>query len=135
MGRIDGHEKDGREGQRMILNSILVAIGGFLGAITRFGISNWFKKRYQTSFPVATLFVNLLGALLLGFIIGKGIEQHWQLLLGTGFMGAFTTFSTFKVENVQLLARRKWKMSFIYLGVSYTFGILLAFLGMKLGGM
>jgi fluoride exporter len=119
----------------MILNSVLVAIGGFFGAISRFGISNWVKKLNPTSFPIATLFVNLLGALLLGIIIGKGIEQHWLLLLGTGFMGAFTTFSTFKVENVQLLALGKWKISSIYLGVSYTFGILLAFLGIKLGGM
>jgi fluoride exporter len=119
----------------MILNIALVAIGGFLGAISRFGISYWYKKRFSTSFPFATLFVNLLGAFLLGFLIGKGMDQHWQLLLGTGFMGAFTTFSTFKLENIQLFVHGKRKILGLYLGVSYTFGILLAFFGMRLGGM
>ncbi len=119
----------------MFVNTILIATGGFLGAITRFFISNWFKTRYSFTFPVATFLINLIGAFLLGFMIGKGIEQSWQLLLGTGFMGAFTTFSTFKLENIQLHANKNWKTLFVYLGASYTFGILLAFLGMKLGTM
>lgn len=119
----------------MILHGALVALGGFFGAIARFGISNWFKKRYSSPFPIGTLFINLLGAFLLGFIIGKGANQLWQLLLGTGFMGAFTTFSTFKLENIQLHSDRNWKIIALYLGASYTFGILLAFLGMKAGGI
>ena len=119
----------------MVMHSALVAIGGFLGAIARFGISSWFKKRFLTIFPIGTLFVNLLGAFLLGLIIGKGFGQSWQLLLSTGFMGAFTTFSTFKFENIQFHANKNWKLIVTYLGVSYTFGILLAFLGMKLGGI
>ncbi|WP_342045791.1 fluoride efflux transporter CrcB [Bacillus sp. OTU530] len=113
--------------------ALLVAIGGFFGAISRFGISNWFKTRYPSSFPIGTLLINLLGSFLLGYIIGKGIDESWQLLFGTGFMGAFTTFSTFKLENIQLYANKKWKALALYLGISYTFGILLAFLGMKLG--
>ncbi|WP_028402115.1 fluoride efflux transporter CrcB [Ectobacillus panaciterrae] len=112
---------------------LLVAIGGFFGAITRFGISNWFKKRYPSPFPIATLLINLTGAFLLGYVIG--LDKNWQLLLGTGFMGAFTTFSTFKLETIQLHTDKKWRILAMYLGISYTFGILLAFLGMKLGGV
>jgi CrcB protein len=119
----------------MIFHSILVAVGGFFGAIARFGISNWFKKHFPVSFPIATLLINLAGAFLLGIIVGKGLSQSWQLLLGTGFMGAFTTFSTFKLENIQLHADKKWGILAAYLVISYTFGILLAFLGMKLGGL
>lgn len=119
----------------MILHSALVAIGGFFGAITRFGISNWFKKRYTSPFPFGTLFINLLGAFLIGLIIGKGANQTWQLLLGTGFMGAFTTFSTFKLETIQLYFGKNWGMIVVYLGITYTFGILFAFLGMKAWGM
>lgn len=119
----------------MIIHSALVALGGFFGAIARFGVSNWFKKRTSSPLPLGTLFVNLLGAFLLGLIIGKGLSPTWQLLLGTGFMGAFTTFSTFKLENIQLHSGRKWKMLIVYLGITYSLGILLAFLGMKVGGM
>lgn len=119
----------------MMIHSALVAIGGFFGAIARLGISNWFKKRYSSAFPLGTLFVNLLGAFLLGFIIGKGVNSSWQLLFGTGFMGAFTTFSTFKLESIQLYSNKNWRMIAIYLGITYTFGILFAFLGMKAGGM
>ncbi|HDR4561091.1 fluoride efflux transporter CrcB [Bacillus cereus] len=118
-----------------MMETLLVATGGFFGAITRFAISNWFKERNTTSFPIATFLVNITGAFLLGYIIGTGITTGWQLLLGTGFMGAFTTFSTLKLEFVQLLGRKKIGMFLVYVSSTYTIGILLAFLGMKLGGI
>ncbi|THE13417.1 fluoride efflux transporter CrcB [Bacillus timonensis] len=119
----------------MILHIALVAVGGFLGAISRFGLSNFIKGRYPSAFPIATLFINLIGSFLLGLIFGAHLENTWKLLFGTGFMGAFTTFSTFKLENIQLLAKRNWKEVLLYLGISYTFGILLAFIGIKLGSL
>ena len=88
-----------------MMEALLVATGGFFGAITRFAISNWFK-RTKTSFPIATFLINITGAFLLGYIIGNGVTTGWQLLLGTGFMGAFTTFSTFKLESIQLFNRK-----------------------------
>lgn len=69
-------------------------------------------KRNKTSFPIATFLINITGAFLLGYIIGSGVTTGWQLLLGTGFMGAFTTFSTFKLESVQLLNRKTLAHSF-----------------------
>jgi CrcB protein len=119
----------------MLWNSALVAIGGFFGAIARFGVSNWIKRNYPSSFPLATLLVNLVGSFLLGYMVGKGWDASWNLLFGTGFMGAFTTFSTFMLENITLHLNKQWKWLILYLGVSYTFGILLAFLGMKAAGM
>jgi len=119
----------------MIFNISLVAIGGFLGAMSRFGVSNFIKSTFPSVFPIATLTVNLLGSFLLGLCIGAGLDNSWRLLLGTGFLGAFTTFSTFKLENVQLREKGKWNTIILYLTVSYTFGILLAFFGMKLGGL
>jgi fluoride exporter len=109
-----------------------VAIGGFFGAISRFGVSNWIKGKYPSIFPFATLFVNLVGSFLLGLIIGSNLANSWTLLLGTGFMGAFTTFSTFKLDSIQLAPKNK-KALILYLGISYTFGILLACAGIKLG--
>lgn len=118
----------------MTIHIILVAIGGFFGAISRFGISNWMKNKFHFKFPIATLIVNLVGSFLLGMIMGANLDSSWQFLFGTGFMGAFTTFSTFKLENIQLHAHKQWKLLFYYLGISYTFGILLAFAGIELGG-
>ena len=112
---------------------IFVMIGGFFGALARFSVSQWVKSRTATAFPVATLLVNLLGAFLLGLILGHGMGQTWKLLLGTGFMGAFTTFSTFKLENIQLHAKQNWKVLAGYLSISYIGGILLAFAGILLG--
>ena len=118
-----------------MIEALLVATGGFFGAITRFAISNWFKKRNKTSFPIATFLINITGAFLLGYIIGNGGTTGWQLLLGTGFMGAFTTFSTFKLESVQLLNRKSFSIFLLYLSATYIVGILFAFLGMQLGGI
>ncbi|MDP7991894.1 fluoride efflux transporter CrcB [Bacillus sp. MHSD_36] len=118
-----------------MIETLLVAIGGFFGAITRFAISNWFKKRNKTSFPIATFLINITGAFLLGYIIGNGVSTSWQLLLGTGFMGAFTTFSTFKLESVQLLNLKKCSTLLLYISTTYIIGILFAFLGMKLSGI
>lgn len=111
---------------------LYVAIGGFFGAISRFGISNYIKAKYPSTFPISTLIVNLLGSFLLGLIIGANLVNSWKLLLGTGFMGAFTTFSTFKLDSIQLYMKNK-RILILYLGISYTFGILLAFAGIKLG--
>ncbi|MDH2880910.1 fluoride efflux transporter CrcB [Bacillus cytotoxicus] len=116
-------------------HALLVAIGGFFGAITRFYISNWFKKRKKTPFPLATFFINITGAFLLGLIAGKGIDKSWQLLLGTGFMGAFTTFSTFKLESIQFFTNKKWGTGFLYIGATYISGIILACIGIKIGSL
>lgn len=117
----------------MIFHGMLVAIGGFFGAMSRFWISRLFKKYYMSDFPYATLCVNVVGSLLLGIVLGAGINENGVLLLGTGFLGSFTTFSTFKLENIQLYAQKKWKPLISYLLLSYTLGILFAFLGMTIG--
>lgn len=117
----------------MLYDSLLVAVGGFCGAICRFGISNWTKKYIGSKFPYGTLFVNLVGSFLLGLIVGSHANNTLYLLFGTGFMGAFTTFSTFKLESLQLGVHKDRTILYIYLGISYTLGILLAFAGYAVG--
>lgn len=117
----------------MLLNSLLVAIGGCFGAISRFAVSNWMRKHASGRFPYGTLLVNLLGSFLLGLIGGHGWHPAIVLLFGTGFMGAFTTFSTFKLETLQLGLQKEWGVALLYLGVSYTAGILLAVVGFAVG--
>ncbi|RBW69059.1 fluoride efflux transporter CrcB [Bacillus taeanensis] len=112
-----------------MINVLLVAVGGFFGAITRFTISGWVKAYVPSLFPYGTLFVNICGSFLLGVLIGADVETVWKLLVGVGFMGAFTTFSTFKVEVIALIEKRSWKLVIAYVSVSYIGGIIFAYFG------
>jgi CrcB protein len=113
-------------------DSLLVAVGGFFGAISRYGIGLWANRR-PSRLPWGTLTVNLIGSFLLGIIIGSHVGGVVPLLLGTGYMGAFTTFSTFKVESIQLGRQKGWGALVAYLAVSYSVGLLLGFAGFWLG--
>lgn len=117
----------------MMMDSMMVAVGGFFGAISRYGISLWANRRPSSLLPAGTLIVNLVGSFLLGIIAGSHVGGVVPLFLGTGYMGAFTTFSTFKLESVHFGKQRKWKALIIYLLISYTAGILLAFAGYWIG--
>src|SRR5690348_10791367 len=105
------------------MNILLIMIGGFFGALSRYGIGRLVKKRNAPLFPFATLIVNLVGAFLLGCLVGSGIGSEWQSLIGTGFMGAFTTFSTLKFETVDLLEKRENWTAIAYLAANYVAGI------------
>ncbi|GIN21343.1 fluoride efflux transporter CrcB [Siminovitchia fordii] len=114
------------------MNIFLVAIGGFFGAVTRYFVAN--KLSFlNNSFPAATFFVNLSGSFLLGLIMGGFPSSKWTLLVGIGFLGSYTTFSTFKVEMINQLRKKKWKPALIYMFLSYFGGIVLAFLGFLTG--
>ena len=108
-----------------IWSILLVGIGGFFGAMSRFAISQSLNDR----FPTGTLTVNLLGAGLLGFITGTTSNEQLLLLAGTGFLGAFTTFSTMKLEADAMPKTTRT----LYIAITYVGGIVLAFLGYTLG--
>lgn len=117
----------------MFVNIVLVACGAVLGVLTRLLLSNWIKRKWPMDFPLATFLINLTGSFLLGLLVGSGADSHMQLLIGTGFMGSYTTFSTFKLESIELHLKKKHTTLFSYLGLSYACGILLAGLGILLG--
>lgn len=83
--------------------------------------------------PLGTLLVNLLGSFLLGWMLGKNVSETSLILLGTGFLGAFTTFSTLNWEMLQFQQQKQWLKAVIYLGISYTCGLCFAFIGYGLG--
>lgn len=112
---------------------IFISIGGFLGAISRFALSRKIQSQTQSAFPLGTLTVNLIGAFLLGFIMGYKIKEILYDLWGVGFMGAFTTFSTLKLESEQLRSSRKNKLFYAYLIASYALGLALVFIGYWIG--
>ncbi|WP_214802849.1 MULTISPECIES: fluoride efflux transporter CrcB [unclassified Exiguobacterium] len=108
---------------------LALGIGAFFGAISRFALSQWAKTFWTRDFPLATFIGNVSGSFLLGLVIGLHLDSTWTLFLGTGFLGSFTTFSTFKLETLQLLQHENRRTLALYLGTSYVLGISAAFLG------
>src|SRR5688572_6518853 len=89
----------------VMIKYILIISGGSAGCILRYLISSWMNTQTTASLPYGTLCVNLIGSLLIGFLFGWLIyegtmNENLQLLLFTGFLGGFTTFSAFALENM-----------------------------------
>lgn len=111
----------------------MVFIGGSWGAISRYTLSNMIKRFVSITFPIATFLINLIGSFLIGIVLSSQLGHYNQLLLATGFMGGFTTFSTFQIENIALYQTRNFKSLTIYIFLSYFFCILFAILGLIIG--
>mgnify|MGYP000876586371 CR=1 FL=1 len=111
---------------------ILIAVGGFFGAISRYYISRKWNSKFGF-LPYGTLFVNIFGSFLLGLIIGLDTDQYIYSLFGIGFLGAFTTFSTFIVELIELQESDKTKGMITYLMISIIFGFIFALVGVIIG--
>lgn len=107
---------------------LLVAVGGFSGAILRFIISKKLNHRFRLA-HFGTFIVNVFGSLALGFLVNLSLHTNIILFIGIGFLGAFTTFSTFKLESITFLQSRQNKQLLLYLLLTYTLGILFAFIG------
>ena len=118
----------------MLSNWMLVALGGALGAVLRFYIS---ESMPDADFPWATLSVNLVGSLLLGAVtaatLSNALSEPQALLLGVGLLGAFTTMSTFSVETITLMEAGQWRLAGTDVVVSAVIGPLLAWVGWKGG--
>lgn len=119
----------------MLIEFLMVAVGAAFGVFARVLSTNWIKRKWTYTFPLATFIINITGSLLIGLITGLSFGSYLSLLVGTGFMGSFTTFSTFNVENIELLRGKKYKHFFGYIGGSYILGILSVFVGIALGNM
>ncbi|WP_145323987.1 fluoride efflux transporter CrcB [Paenibacillus xylanexedens] len=115
---------------------IYIGAGGFLGTLTRYAIQLGIPAAH-VGFPWAVLLINAIGSLFLGWFFtiavpGK-ISPQLRLAIGTGFTGAFTTFSTFTLDIVRLSESGEWVKAAIYMIVSLLAGLLLCALGMSLG--
>lgn len=111
----------------------LVAVGAAPGAACRWMVGQAIGARRDSVFPVGTLVVNVLGSFLLGLVLGAAVEgqagTRLVALVGTGFCGAFTTFSSFAYESVTLAEEGSSVMALANLAVSVTAGLAAAFLG------
>lgn len=114
---------------------LFVMIGGFFGAICRFALSKWIHTNNE--FPLATLMINLSGCFILAWFLtyvgqNKKIRPEFTLFVGIGFIGSFTTFSTFSMETLSLIQNGFILMAMLYVLASTVLGILLAYSGYHL---
>ena len=114
---------------------IFVGLGGVFGAMSRYAISKAINEKTGFSFPLGTLIVNITGAFLLSFILGMGISHQGliakdlELALTTGFLGAYTTFSTFSWETFQLIQNGEFFRVLACVLLSVFLGLMAAWLG------
>jgi CrcB protein len=118
-------------------NLLLMAAAGGLGALCRYGLGGVVQQYVGARFPAGTLVVNLLGCLLFGFVWGwlegrAGFSPQTRLVVLTGFMGAFTTFSTFAFETANLLQGGQLLAAVLNVGVQTIAGVLLVIAGLAL---
>ena len=91
--------------------ALLTLVAGAVGALARFVVDALIKQRWRSPFPLATAIINVTGSLLLGMLAGvvlfHGQSSAWQTVVGTGFCGGYTTFSTASFETVRLLQQNR----------------------------
>jgi len=117
---------------------LLIGVGGFLGAIGRFYVSKGTMALIGSKIPYGTLAVNVIGSFLLGLVFVLSVEKlvisdNMRMLIAVGFLGAFTTFSTFSVETLYLIEDGAYASAFIYIASNLVLSLVAAFLGMWLG--
>jgi CrcB protein len=122
------------------MKMLLVAAGGAVGSMARYGIGAWVLARTETwAFPLGTFLVNVLGCLIAGALIGVAEYRNFltpevRLLVFTGFLGGFTTFSAFGVETVALMERGQYGVAAGYVAASVVCGVGALFAAVKLFG-
>ena len=120
------------------MNFILVFIGGGIGSIARYLVTTIAKNFTNIDFPFGTLIVNIVGSFLMGIftalIVSKIIanSESMRLLLAVGFLGGFTTFSSFSMETFTLIEKHEIFYAIANIVANLTFGLLAAYLGFKL---
>lgn len=112
---------------------VLIAIAGAAGALTRYGIGTAVGVR---AFPWSTLAINVVGSFLLGFLLQAApgrLGDDVRIALAVGFLGAFTTFSTFSYETVTMVRDGRASAALFYVGASVVVGIAAGAAGYRLG--
>lgn len=122
----------------MLRNLVLVGTGGMAGAIARYVFAIAVDRMWLGSFPLATFLINVIGSFAFGLVVALGLERatigpDMRLALTTGFLGAFTTFSTFEFETNRLLVAGSWLTAALYVALSLIAGLAAVQIGAAIG--
>lgn len=117
-----------------LINIIAIAVGAAIGANLRYSLSLWAAQRWGASFPYGTLIINVIGSFAIGLVLALAttrlnLSEPVRLLIVTGLLGGFTTFSSLSFEAYSLIMSGSWRAAGIYLASSFGLGMVGVFLG------
>lgn len=117
---------------------LIVAVGGGIGAVSRYLVSTWAAARLGVHFPYGTLLVNVVGCLIIGLFMTLTTERfivnpYWRLLVTVGFVGGLTTFSSYSYESFKLLEEAGLLAALANIGSNLLLGFGATYLGITLG--
>ena len=126
-----------REERSTLQKYLFIALGGALGAIARYWVGSSVAGRMGSKFPYGTLLVNLTACVILGFSLtwlGRRTEVNpaWRFVIPVGFIGAYSTFSTFEWETFSSLQSGAFLLSSVYVAVSLLLGLIAIWVGVLL---
>ncbi len=129
---------DGAKEGLFVQKLVLLGLAGAMGSLARYGLAGFVQRATPGTFPLGTFVVNVLGCLAFGFIWGVcenriSLHPDVRVVVLTGFMGAFTTFSTFTFETLGLMETGQWVAFALYAGGQLLLGLAMLWLGLGAG--
>lgn len=123
---------------RTMQTFLIISLGAILGANCRYWVGGWAIDRFGTTFPYGNLIINLSGSLILGMFMTLTTERflvdpQWRLLVAIGFLGSYTTFSSYTYESLSLILSGQYWTGFLNLFGSSLMGGVAVFIGILLG--
>ncbi|MGB8770686.1 MAG: fluoride efflux transporter CrcB [Candidatus Korobacteraceae bacterium] len=120
-----------------MLKYVVVGIGGFLGAIARYALGTYIGGRYGVRFPLGTFIINVSGSFLIGLILTllarTTASAYWRYLIPIGFIGAYTTFSTFEYETLRAIQDGQVMTGLLNVALSLVVGFIAVWAGASIG--
>jgi len=120
-----------------LLKYVVIGIGGFAGALARYALGSYIGSRLGVRFPYGTFVINMSGSFLLGFIAAllarSTASQYWRYLIPIGFIGAYTTFSTFEYETLRAVQDGQPMIGLLNVVLSVVIGFVAVWAGAALG--